>query len=130
MVQRCKDEDNLIVDTLEKESRQLIEYLCKVKLYLKSIALKKEEYVLLKVIIMTRIAEDKRSLFNNNLTIDQDGFAIIESIHCKYLNALSCLTSGHRYELIIRSIQLIEECATKLLNSKMFYVPFLLTSNI
>jgi len=123
-----KEEDSLTLDNFEKESKLLVEYLCKVKVYLKSINLKMEEYVLLKVIIMTMMSGEKKQEMITNR--EGSGFDIIEKINCKYLNALSCFSSPYRYKLILRSIQLIEECATILLNSKMFYVPFLLTSNI
>lgn len=123
-----REEDNLTLDSLEKESRLLIEYLCKVKLYLKSINLKMEEYVLLKVIIMTMMTSEKRQELLSER--EAAGLDIIERINCKYLNVLSCYSSPSRYKMILRSIHLIEKCATILLDSKMFYVPFLLTSNI
>ena len=57
---------------------------------------------------------------------------IIREIHDQYMAVLKVHLGGNekRLQALLRSMGLIEESAKILLNSKMFYVPFLLTANI
>lgn len=117
------DENSLNLKQLELEAGPLVQALAKVNVYLKCLEITLEEYVLLKVIIMFSPESELNGL-TNDLTI-------IRHIHDQHLSALSTLCSmeRNRLEQLLSSIYIIEEAANILIESKMFYVPFLLTSN-
>lgn len=112
----------------EDEAAPLIKSLCKVRIYLKMIRIRLEEYVLLKIILMT--SRENRSCEEDD--DEDDDHKIIDEIHDKYLNLLRiyCKNEEKREKEILNSIVYIKESANLLINSKMFYVPFLLTANI
>lgn len=112
----------------EDEAAPLIKSLCKVRIYLKMIRIRLEEYVLLKIIVMT--SRDNRCEDEDDA--DDEDAKIIDEIHDKYLNLLRiyCKNEEKREKEILNSIVYIKESANLLINSKMFYVPFLLTANI
>lgn len=120
-----EEENSVNLKQLETEAGPLVQALAKVNVYLKCLEITLEEYVLLKIIIMC----SPESEFLNGLTND---LTIIKHVHDTHLSALATLCSmeRNRLEQLLNSIYIIEEAANILIESKMFYVPFLLTTNL
>ncbi|RWS16670.1 C4 zinc finger domain containing protein-like protein, partial [Dinothrombium tinctorium] len=129
-----KGREAILLRKLENEAGPLIKSLCRVRIYFKMIRIRIEEYVLLKIILMTDIEPQRSNSRNNNNDSEEagdDGSEIVAEIHEKYLNLLRVYCESSRREKeILNSIVYIKESANLLINSKMFYVPFLLTANI
>ena len=140
MMQMSKEDEDkedtcLNIRQLEQEAGPLVQALAKVNVYLRFIEITLEEYVLLKIVIMSS-NDDQFKDSNNNCRDkefnykDCDDTDVIQRIHEQHLQALQYITETHRYELIINSMKVIEEAANILIRSKMFYVPYLLTTNL
>ena len=138
-----KEETCLNIRQLEQEAGPLVQALAKVNCYLRRIEITLEEYVLLKIVIMS---SDEEKEVNNNQFKDSNNnckdreFAglkeencdgdVIRSIHEQHLQALQLITELHRYEKVLNSMQVIDEAASILVKSKMFWIPYLLTTNL
>lgn len=142
MMQMSKEDEEdtcLNIRQLEEEAGPLVQALAKVNVYLRYIEITLEEYVLLKIVIMSS-NDDMNQLKDNNNNFKDKEFVdfkedcdedIIQSINEQHLEALQLITdSGDRYEQILNSIKVINEAASILIRSKMFYVPYLLTTNL
>lgn len=108
---------------LELEAGSLVSSLCRVRLAFKQCSLTMYEYAALKVVVMTS-ADD----------LQED----VVSIRDKYLHALaSHLTHSRgqhathsRMSSLLSCVSHVSNAASLLLQSKMFYVPFLMQSNL
>ena len=135
-----KEDTCLNIRQLEQEAGPLIQALAKVNVYLRLIEITLEEYVLLKIVIMSSSTEETSFKDNNNNDCKEQEFNyqkedddedVIQSINEQHLKALQFITERQdRYEKILNSMEVIEEAASILIRSKMFYVPYLLTTNI
>ena len=103
---------------LEREIGDMLRQLISFMRHLRDIQLSAEEYVALKVLIML-----------------QDGAAPLRVYQQKYMNALMFYLVRHhgrhaqeRLHLLLNLNPQIQLAAAKLLQNKMFYVPFLLNS--
>lgn len=129
MSKEDEDENSVNLKQLETEAGPLVQALAKVNVYLKCLEITLEEYVLLKIIIMCSPESEMTNGLTNDLTI-------IRHIHDQHLSALSTLCSmersieRNRLEQLLNSMKVIEEAANILIESKMFYVPFLLTTTL
>ena len=138
-----KEETFLNTRQLEQEAGPLVQALAKVNCYLRCIDLTLQEYVLLKIVIMS---SDEEKEVNNNQFKDSNNNCkdkelaglkeengdedVIQSIHEQHLQALQLITEPHRYERILNSMKVIDEAASILIKSKLFWVPYLLTTNL
>lgn len=105
---------------LELEAGGLVQELCSVRHELKSVCLTLKEFVALKVVAMTTIPPNC-DFFDTNVVHIRD----------KYLNALITHLSSRegthsRLTALLNCLQHVTNAATLLLQSKMFYVPFLM----
>lgn len=131
-----KEDTCLNIKQLEQEAGPLIEALARVNVYLRLIEITLEEYVLLKIIILSSNYDKEAIEFkdsNNNCKdneLNSKDENIIQTIHEQHLQALQFITEQHRYEKILNSIKVVQEAASILIRSKMFYVPYLLTTNL
>lgn len=136
MMQMSKEDEDkedtcLNIRQLEQEAGPLVESLAKVNVYLRFIEITLEEYVLLKIVIMSSKTDQFNKDNNNNSFKEHcDDNDIIQSIHEQHLNSLRFITEQHRFQQIINSIKVIDDAANILIQSKMFYVPYLLTTNL
>ena len=117
---------------LELEAGGLVQELCHVRHQFKLIALTLKEFVALKVVAMTTIPPNC-DFFDTNVVHIRD----------KYLNALiahlaatgqhvqdeSRAASHTRMTSLLNCLQHVSNAAALLLQSKMFYVPFLMNSS-
>ncbi|CAH0553535.1 unnamed protein product [Brassicogethes aeneus] len=116
----------ITIEQLRQDVGLMIEKITHVTLMFRQIKLTMEEYVCLKVITMLNQAKPASSSGNSEL----------ESIHERYMTCLRVYTQ-HMYpqqttrfqDLLVRLPE-IQSAASLLLESKMFYVPFLLNSAI
>lgn len=129
-----KEETFLNTRQLEQEAGPLVQALAKVNCYLRSIEITLQEYVLLKIVIMS---SDEKEVNNNckdkelaGLREENGDEDVIQSIHEQHLQALQLITEPHRYERILNSMKVIDEAASILIKSKLFWVPYLLTTNL
>lgn len=132
------------LEQLEREAGGLIESLCKVRLHFKMVDLKLEEYVVLKILVMTcfkagdleRLDAGLSSSSSSEDHGDDNAAFEIADIQRRYLAVLrSWLRSvrgmseaavRRRLSQLLACLDKSEEAANQLLHSKMFYVPFLL----
>ncbi|CAG2103421.1 unnamed protein product [Medioppia subpectinata] len=121
---------------LESEAGSLVQELCAVRFQFKAICLTLKEFVALKVVAMTTI-QPTCDFFDTNVVHIRD----------KYLNALIAHLSERqerqqhdatrgdteathsRMTSLLNCLNHVTNAATLLLQSKMFYVPFLMNSN-
>jgi len=109
---------------LELEAGNLVHELCSVRFQFKSISLSLSEFVALKVVAMTTIGPNC-DFFDTN----------VSNIRDKYLNALIVYLNRNssqthaRMTSLLNCLQHVTNAANLLLQSKMFYVPFLMNSN-
>ncbi|XP_049821028.1 hormone receptor 4 isoform X3 [Aethina tumida] len=116
----------ITIEQLRQDVGLMIEKITHVTMMFRQIKLTMEEYVCLKVITMLNQAKPASSSGNSEL----------ESIHERYMTCLRVYTQ-HMYpqqttrfqDLLVRLPE-IQSAASLLLESKMFYVPFLLNSAI
>ncbi|CAG9769351.1 unnamed protein product [Ceutorhynchus assimilis] len=116
----------ITIEQLRQDVGLMIEKITHVTLMFRQIKLTLEEYVCLKVITMLNQAKPSSGSTNNEL----------ETIHERYMTCLRVYTQ-HMYpqqttrfqDLLVRLPE-IQSAASLLLESKMFYVPFLLNSAI
>lgn len=112
----------ITMDQLRQDVGNMVEKITKVIAIFRQFQLKMEEYVCLKVIAMV----SQEGL--NNPTLDV--------IHDKYLGCLRSFAKKHfpnqpnRVEELLVRLPEVQVAASLLLESKMFYVPFLLNSTI
>ncbi|CAG0903254.1 unnamed protein product [Darwinula stevensoni] len=116
----------ITMDQLREEVGSMVEKLTHVTLMLRRLRVRKEEYVCLKVIAM--LTQGKMPL--------EEGSAILEVIRERYILCLKSYVDhffphqpSRFTELLVRLPE-IQAAAALLLESKMFYVPFLLNSTI
>ncbi|CAH1975833.1 unnamed protein product [Acanthoscelides obtectus] len=116
----------ITIEQLRQDVGLMIEKITHVTLMFRQIKLTMEEYVCLKVITMLNQAKPSSTSGNSEL----------EAIHERYMTCLRVYTQ-HMYpqqitrfqDLLVRLPE-IQSAASLLLESKMFYVPFLLNSAI
>jgi len=112
----------ITMDQLRQDVGNMVEKITKVIATFRQFQLKMEEYVCLKVIAM--VSQDDM----DNPTLDV--------IHEKYLTCLRTFAKKHfpnqpnRVEELLVRLPEVQVAASLLLESKMFYVPFLLNSTI
>ena len=138
-----KEETCLNIRQLEQEAGPLVQALAKVNCYLRRIEITLQEYVLLKIVIMS--SDEEKEVNNNSQFKDNNckerEFAglkeetacdedVIQSIHEQHLQALQLIAEPHRYEKVLNSMKVIDEAASILVKSKMFWIPYLLTTNL
>lgn len=116
----------ITIEQLRQDVGLMIEKITHVTLMFRQIKLTMEEYVCLKVITMLNQAKPASG----------SGSTELETIHERYMTCLRVYTQ-HMYpqqvtrfqDLLVRLPE-IQSAASLLLESKMFYVPFLLNSAI
>merc|ERR550532_3422139 len=112
----------ITMDQLRQDVGNMVEKITKVIAIFRQFHLKMEEYVCLKVIAMVS-QED----------LDDPSLCVI---HDKYLTCLRTFTKKHfpsqpnRVEELLVRLPEVKKAASLLLESKMFYVPFLLNSSV
>jgi len=112
----------ITMDQLRQDVGNMVEKITKVIAIFRQFQLKMEEYVCLKVIAMV----SQEDLSNPTLDV----------IHEKYLACLRSFAKKHfpnqpnRVEELLVRLPEVQVAASLLLESKMFYVPFLLNSTI
>jgi len=126
---------------LEAEAGSLVQELCSVRFQFKSIALTLKEFVALKVVAMTTI-QPTCDFFDTNVVHIRDKYlnALIAHLserqdvsvvavrrHANDATADSVATHS-RMTSLLNCLQHVTNAATLLLQSKMFYVPFLMNS--
>ncbi|XP_044260020.1 hormone receptor 4 [Tribolium madens] len=116
----------ITIEQLRQDVGLMIEKITHVTLMFRQIKLTMEEYVCLKVITMLNQAKPASSSGNSEL----------ESIHERYMTCLRVYTQHMypqqttRFQDLLGRLPEIQSAASLLLESKMFYVPFLLNSAI
>jgi hypothetical protein len=112
----------ITMDQLRQDVGNMVEKITKVIAIFRQFQLKMEEYVCLKVIAM--VSQDD---------LDDPSLCVI---HDKYLTCLRTFTKKHfpsqpnRVEELLVRLPEVKKAASLLLESKMFYVPFLLNSSV
>ncbi|XP_059479904.1 hormone receptor 4 isoform X2 [Neocloeon triangulifer] len=113
---------HITMDQLRQDVGLMVEKITHVTLMFRKMSLRMEEYVCLKVITM--------------LNQGRTGCGELEMIQERYMNCLKCYVEhsfpqqpGRFQELLVRLPE-VQSAAALLLESKMFYVPFLLNSAI
>lgn len=108
----------ITMDQLRTDAGEMVEKITHVIMMFRKLDIKVEEYVCLKVIAMVQLEED----------------ATLSYIHERYLNCLKSFTRLHfpnepkRAENLLKKLPAIRHAASLILESKMFYVPFLLNT--
>ncbi|KAL3278911.1 hypothetical protein HHI36_016429 [Cryptolaemus montrouzieri] len=116
----------ITIEQLRQDVGIMIEKITHVTLMFRQIKLTMEEYVCLKVITMLNQAKPSSSSGNSEL----------ETIHERYMTCLRVYTQHmypqqtNRFQDLLVRLPEIHSAASLLLESKMFYVPFLLNSAI
>lgn len=112
-----EDDSRLDLTQLQTEAGPLVQSLAEVTAYLRALRLTTEEYVLLKVLLLTEPSPDQ---------------PLLSSIHRTHLGALAALSNGdsRRFQSLMRCIPAVHQAADLLIQSKMFYVPYLLTASV
>ncbi|KAF7278128.1 hypothetical protein GWI33_008746 [Rhynchophorus ferrugineus] len=116
----------ITIEQLRQDVGLMIEKITHVTLMFRQIKLTMEEYVCLKVITMLNQAKPANG----------SGSTELESIHERYMNCLRVYTQNvypqqtTRFQDLLARLPEIQSAASLLLESKMFYVPFLLNSAI
>ena len=116
----------ITMDQLRQDVGNMVEKITKVIAIFRQFQLKMEEYVCLKVIAM--VSQDDLTHGGTNPTLNV--------IHEKYLGCLRSFAKKHfpnqpnRVEELLVRLPEVQVAASLLLESKMFYVPFLLNSTI
>ena len=110
------EENRLDLDQLQVEAGPLVEALAEVTAYLRSVNLTAHEYVLLKVLLLTELP-------------DQPLLGIIYQTH---LGAMAAITGRRyrRFQRLLKALAAVQQAAELLIQSKMFYVPYLLTASV
>ncbi|KAJ3666077.1 hypothetical protein Zmor_001532 [Zophobas morio] len=117
----------ITIEQLRQDVGLMIEKITHVTLMFRQIKLTMEEYVCLKVITMLNQAKPATSSGNNSE---------LDSIHERYMTCLRVYTQhmypqqSQRFQDLLSRLPEIQSAAALLLDSKMFYVPFLLNSAI
>lgn len=118
MSARGKEEREPITwQQLEAEAGALIAALCRVRLALRQLELRPEEHVALKVAALTSGCDD----------------AAVAAVRERYLGALGAWLgreAERRLAALVGALGGVREAAALLLHSKMFYVPFLLSTHV
>lgn len=125
-----KQEDAVDLRQLEEEAEPLIHSLARVHVHLRQLQITVQEYVLLKVIILTSHPAEDLPVTSPN---DSSLRVSIEHLHSQHLDALRSLCSNSnvdRFDRLLSCVRIVEEAADILIASKMFYVPFLLTAKM
>jgi len=110
------------MDQLRREVGIMIEKITLVTVMLRSLGIRMQEYVCLKVIALLN---DSSSMYANSELIEE-----------RYRNCLRAYVQHEypeqptRFQQLLARLPEIREAAALLLESKMFYVPFLLNSTI
>uniref|UniRef100_A0A6P7FEC7 Hormone receptor 4-like isoform X2 n=1 Tax=Diabrotica virgifera virgifera TaxID=50390 RepID=A0A6P7FEC7_DIAVI len=116
----------ITIEQLRQDVGLMIERITHVTLMFRQIKLTMEEYVCLKVITMLNQAKPASS----------SGPSELETIHERYMTCLRVYTQhmypqqATRFQDLLVRLPEIQSAASLLLESKMFYVPFLLNSAI
>ncbi|XP_060525233.1 hormone receptor 4 isoform X2 [Cylas formicarius] len=116
----------ITIEQLRQDVGLMIEKITHVTLMFRQIKLTMEEYVCLKIIIMLNQAKPASSTSSSEL----------EAIHERYMTCLRVYTQhmypqqSTRFQDLLVRLPEIQCAASLLLESKMFYVPFLLNSTI
>ncbi|RZF33806.1 hypothetical protein LSTR_LSTR013694 [Laodelphax striatellus] len=112
----------ITMDQLRQDVGLMVEKITYVTLMFRQIKLRMEEYVCLKVIIM--------------LTPSRGGSSELETIQERYMTCLKTYVEHtapqqtNRFQELLLRLPEVQSAASLLLDSKMFYVPFLLNSTI
>ncbi|XP_022194097.2 hormone receptor 4 [Nilaparvata lugens] len=112
----------ITMDQLRQDVGLMVEKITYVTLMFRQIKLRMEEYVCLKVIIM--------------LTPTRGGSSELETIQERYMTCLKTYVEHtfpqqtNRFNELLLRLPEVQSAASLLLDSKMFYVPFLLNSTI
>nr|WAT94106.1 HR4X1 [Henosepilachna vigintioctopunctata] len=116
----------ITIEQLRHDVGLMIEKITHVTMMFRQIKLTMEEYVCLKVITM----------LNQDKPTDSVGSTELETVHERYMTCLRVYTQHihpqqtNRFQDLLGRLPEVQSAASLLLESKMFYVPFLLNSAI
>ena len=111
------------INQLQQDAGTMVEKITKVTTSFRKLQLSKQEYVCLKVVVM--LTQDGSTRHQN-----------LESIKSRYMGCLRTFAEHNypqhpsRVEEILAKLPQVQQAAGLLLESRMFYVPFLLNSTI